>query len=158
MTVRNLIAVVLATVFTVACGGTSSTPDTVPMDVSADVATDLVTDASTDVVDPPHDVQTEDAQADTMIDATVDTPTDTPTDTPFNPPACGSNLTTFRGLVPGPTEAGFNADLEAKATTYERIWQSFNAAAMHLNTDVTIASANTADRALVDGFAQDATA
>lgn len=74
---------------------------------------------------------------------------------PFDPPACGSLEYAWRGLIPGPGEDGFDAELEAKARRIERSWQTFNANAMGLNTDVTVALANTDDRAAIETWLRD---
>lgn len=139
---RSPFALVLVATFAFACGGTSTTPDTY----------------AADVPDAPGDALPGDVPDEATPDVPADVPADTLPDVPFNPPACGSGTAIFRGLIPGPAEAGFDADLEAKATTYERVWQAFNASAMHLNTDVTVPVANLADRTKIGAFALEPTA
>lgn len=68
------------------------------------------------------------------------------------PTGCDSGR--YRGtyLVPGPAEEGFDPDLERLATQVERQFRAFNAAAMGLNTDVSISTAHEADRELITDF------
>jgi len=57
-----------------------------------------------------------------------------------------------RHLIPGPCEAGYDADLDAKARRYDRTWTLFNASVFGVNTDVGVAAANAEDRELVNTF------
>ncbi len=127
----------------VACGATAGGPPDGPVADAPDVP--IADPGPTDVTD---EVATDSGDADTTATADADP----------GPVACGSHAYAWRALVPGPGEPGFDADLEAKATTYERVWQAFNADAMHLNTDVSVALASDADRKLVEAFAAKADA
>jgi hypothetical protein len=60
--------------------------------------------------------------------------------------------TTFLSLIPGPGQPGFDADLEAKATRYERQFQVFNASPMACNADVSVPLANPENRDLIEKF------
>lgn len=59
---------------------------------------------------------------------------------------------TGRYLLPGPCEAGFDANLEAKATGIERCWRALNASATGVNADVEVALVSEADRAAVAAY------
>jgi hypothetical protein len=177
MNARNPIILAISLGFTMACGGGDSLSDLGrdlatddPADVSADLSTDVAGDVAAETLTDVTEGVTPDVVAEIPVidatdagdqapaDAVLDTPPDTLPDAPFNPPACGSNVALFKGLVPGPGQDGYDADLEAKANKFERVWQAFNATAMHLNTDVVVNAANTADRALIENFAADPTA
>ena len=58
-------------------------------------------------------------------------------------------------LIPGPGQAGYDADLEAHARLYDREFHVFNAAGMDLNADVEVPVDAAADRELIRGFLQD---
>lgn len=150
-----IVAMILA--FTAGCSGT-----TVPDDTSVDdsVVADTIEDTSVaddDGADTARDlVETEDA---VTPDAIADTAADTQGDTAgelekveYTPPACGTSSTDWAGLIPGPGQGGFDADLEAKATRIERAHQIFVAAGLDVNKDITIDLANTADRDAVASF------
>jgi len=72
---------------------------------------------------------------------------------PFDPPPCGSGQVRWSTLIPGPGQPGHDADLAAKAEAYDRVWTAFHAAAMHLNTDVTISLDAPEDRQRLADFA-----
>lgn len=150
---------IATTALAMACGaGTDSgDPGTDPRDVLADVGPEL---PPSDTTDPdPGTPDAEDPDPGLIPDGldALDCPCDQdpgpgdvppadPGPPPFNPPECGTMTYAWRGLIPGPGEPGFDTDLDAKARRIERAWQTFHADAMGLNTDVTIALANTDDR------------
>lgn len=115
-------------------------------------ATDATAGASdTDALgDTPSDP---DAEADST-DSVDAADTAEPDAGPTVHPDCADFDYTGTFLIPGPCEAEFDADLEAKADRIERCWHALNAANMGVNTDVAIALANTADRAAVEAFCQ----
>jgi len=135
-----------STALALACGGNSGTDD--PGGQTPDVVAD---GAAADL--PDEDVARPDAwdvadAADCPCDA--DAVAVDPGPPPFDPPECGSGTYAWRGLIPGPGEAGFDAELDAKARRIERSWQAFNAGAMGLNTDVTVALDQAADRETIE--------
>jgi hypothetical protein len=141
----------------VACGGST---DPAPGDVLPDSMPD-VAGLETDFGDHGG-VDVPDAAEDALHDAVGDDgePADVPADEgrwdppppPFDPPECGSLAYDWRSLVPGPGQEGFDADLEAKATRIEKQFQTFNAAAMGVNTDVSVALDRTEDRTAIEDF------
>ena len=128
-------------------------------DVAPEAVADLPGEA-TDLPegdDSPADVA-EDAAPEAAADPGPEYGPDALPEVPFDPPACGSGTYAWKALVPGPGEAGYDADLETKANAYDRVWTALNAAAMHLNTDVTIALDQADFRQKVQDFAADPTA
>ncbi len=89
----------------------------------------------------------------TPVDAVTDdlTPVDAVTDD-FVPPACGNTPIEWNGLIPGPGQDGFDADLEAKATRIERAHQIFVTAGLDVNKDISISLENADDRQSVTDF------
>jgi hypothetical protein len=57
-------------------------------------------------------------------------------------------------LIPGPDEPGYDPDLEAFATRWERSFHVFTALGTGLNTDVSVPEANEEHRALIEDFLQ----
>lgn len=57
-------------------------------------------------------------------------------------------------LVPGPCEEGWDAELAAKALRYERSFHVFSAAAMGVNSDLSVPVDRTADREAIEAFVQ----
>ena len=97
----------------------------------------------------PHDAAPETIAADTNTDTS--TVNDAATEIDAGVPCAY----TTRHLIPGPCEEGWDPELAQKARRYDRTWTLFNAAAFGVNTDVGVAAANTADRALIDTFIQE---
>jgi hypothetical protein len=157
---------IATTALAMACGGGAGTNDPggpagdVPADGTAqDIRPDdaVAPDADRpDAADPggPDAADATDCPCD-QDPGPGDVPAVDPGPPPFDPPACGSLEYAWRGLVPGPGEDGFDAALEAKARRIERAWQAFNANAMGLNTDVTVALANADDRAAIETWLRD---
>ena len=115
----------------VACGGSGGDTADAGVDVRAevlDVAADVSPDPGSDAVEAAPDVV---------------------------PGTCGSHLYAFQTLVPGPGQAGYDADLDALATRYERVFHTFNAAATGLNTDVSVPLTDPADHAAIEHFARE---
>ena len=115
----------------VACGGSGGDTADAGVDVRAevlDVAADVSPDAGSDAVEAAPEVV---------------------------PGTCGSHLYAFQTLVPGPGQAGYDADLDALATRYERVFHTFNAAATGLNTDVSVPLTDPADHAAIEQFARE---
>ncbi len=144
------------TVLALACGGGSdaTAPDNGILDVLEDATAD--NGAEPDVLRP--DAADAADVADCPCDqdpGPLDIPPTDPGPPPFDPPACGSLDYSWRGLIPGPGEEGFDADLEAKARRIDRSWQTFNASAMGLNTDVTVSLTNTDDRSAIETWLRD---
>ncbi len=74
-------------------------------------------------------------------DTAADTEPAAPTCAPaawVDPPACGSGPVDRSALLPGPAQTGFDADLDAKALRHERLFHTFVAASMGLNTEITV--------------------
>lgn len=135
-------AALLLCVWIGACGGGSKGADAL-----SDVAADTTSDATAD--------STADATPDTASDAATDATPDVVVP-PTEHPDCKGFSYTGTYLLPGPCEDGFDAALDAKARRYERVWRVFNAGGMGVNTDVSVALANTADRqAIADWITQD---
>jgi len=115
---------------------------------------------STDTMDPdavtdvPGTDGGEDADA-TPADTGFDATPDGLVATPFQPPACGTPSTEWVGLIPGPGQEGYDAELEAKATRIERAHQIFVTAGLDCNKDISIDLENTADRQAIEDFLQE---
>lgn len=145
-------------VFGIACAGN----DDATLDIGGDLASDVIVsdnavdqDSTTGADLDRPDVTQEDANtADDIGDTTDnDNAQDVTVDgesadegkgggpITYGPPACGLGEYNWEGMLPGPSSEDFDAALEAKATRFERIWQTFHAGAMNLNTDVDIGSA-----------------
>ncbi len=90
----------------------------------------------------PEDTAAADAAPDTTYAADAAPDADVP-------PTCAYAT---RHLIPGPCEADYDADLDAKARRYDRTWTLFNASVFGVNTDVGVAAANIEDRELVNTF------
>jgi len=60
------------------------------------------------------------------------------------PPACGSGPVARGGLVAGPADDGFDADLAARATQHDRVFHGLIAQSTGVNTEITIDPAETA--------------
>ena len=58
-------------------------------------------------------------------------------------------------MIPGPSEYGYDADLESLARKYDRQFHVFNAAPMAINADLTVALDRAADRELIRSFLQE---
>ena len=121
----------LFVVLAASCGGESATP--LPTaDADAGVAVDVPRQdapASVDLLEP-GDLPSPDVAAD------------------------GGGEEPVAHLLPGPGEAGWDAELAAKARRYDRCWRLWNAAEVGLNTDVSVALDNPDDRALIEDFVQ----
>ncbi len=70
----------------------------------------------------------------------------------FLMPECGQASARWQGLIPGPGQEGYDADLEAKATRIERAHQIFVAAGLDVNKDISVALENEADRQAIEDF------
>lgn len=119
---------------------------------------DLVPDPTRDLGDAWGDAgvdpgQPQDPGADEMHPTDPGWGPDHLPEIPFDPPPCGSGLVRDPGLIPGPGQPGHDPDLAARADAYDRVWTAFHAAAMHLNTDVTISLEATEDRDRIAAFA-----
>jgi len=123
-------------------------PDTIQDVISSDEGTDTTRDSE------PGDTG-QDAQADIAGDITEDNGGDVNVElekVDFTPPPCGQPSTEWLGLVPGPGQDGYDADLEAKAVRIERAHQIFVSAGIGVNKDISIALANAEDRDAVTDF------
>lgn len=65
------------------------------------------------------------------------------------PPACGSGPVARGGLVPGPADEGFDAELAARATDHDRVFHGIVATSTGVNTEVTI---DLSEAALLEQF------
>jgi hypothetical protein len=100
-----------------------------------------------DAVEAAGDVASEDvATADPVGDETA---TDVDAGPPW--PACGTHSYSWQGLIPGPGDPGFDADLDALARKYDRCWATFNTP-FGLNADSRVSVANAANRTLVEDY------
>ncbi len=70
-------------------------------------------------------------------------------------PACGTNATTDRHMIPGPDEEGYDADLAAKVRRYERSFHNFNGYPMAVSVDVAVPLDDTASRDEINSFVRD---
>ncbi len=104
--------------------------------------------------DAAADVVEETAAADTEADAAVDAAADTPADT--TPPVeCAPLDYDFQTLIPGPCEAGHDADLAALALRYDRSFHALSAVSTGGNADVHFDLALTDERAAIEAFLAD---
>lgn len=65
------------------------------------------------------------------------------------PPACGSGPVARGGLLPGPGDAGFDADLAGRVTEHDRLFHAVFAWSTGVNTEVSI---DLGESALLDTF------
>ncbi len=102
-----------------------------------------------DNLNPPDgDQDNSDVDGDSESDGDFEEP-------PFDPPACGTALYTNHHLIPGPTEAGYNAELALKATRYERQFHLFNAYPMATDASASVSIDSTDTRDLITRFLQE---
>jgi len=103
------------------------------------------------------DTAASDDTAATAPDVAVDTadPVDTTSEDTTPPIDCAPYAYDFRTLVPGPCEAGHDAQLADLALRYERSFHVFSAAALGGNADVTFAVEDTAHREAIAAFLRD---
>lgn len=73
------------------------------------------------------------------------------------PPECGSLAGTVHALIPGPGEAGYDAELERLARQYDRQFHAINAFATALGSDVFVARSAVANRARIERFLREGT-
>jgi hypothetical protein len=74
-----------------------------------------------------------------------------------DPPACGASVSRPPSLVEGPSEAGFDGALAAKAHGFDRVFHVFNAAGTGVNADVSVPPEWTDQREAIRAFVQDQT-
>lgn len=113
-------------------------------DVGDDVA-DVGDDAEPDVADAGDDVDAA-QDADTAVERTLD-----PWPTWTEPPACGTPAD-WPGILPGPGDEGFDADLADKAWDLERQFHAFNTFGVGVSRELGVSLANTDARDLIDAF------
>ncbi len=115
-------------------------------DNDADDATDDVLDATDDAADVAPDTGQDATIEDAGPDRTFD-----PWTTWAEPPACGTP-TEWPGMLPGPTDDGFDADLALKARQLERQFHNFNTFGVGVNRELSVSLANTDDRDTITEF------
>ena len=71
------------------------------------------------------------------------------------PETCAGYDYDFKNLLPGPCQAGYDADLARKARLIDRQWTTFNAAAHGVNSDVGVGEDKTEERALIESWLEE---